>query len=250
MQPSQPNGFRRARTDAQKAQRRAAILAAARSLAESKGVRTATLGDIAAEVGLAKSNVLQYFETREDIYLELTIQGWREWVQACRTRLDHLTPSPASLAEALADCLSERPLLCQLFAYRDSNLEHNVSAETLHSLRNTATAAHLELASAIARALPQVDEWAADDLINVTTMLAGTVWLRANPPAALNAVYEEDPTRPIPSLDFAATLQSLIHALILGLTAGEEAQRRLFHFQAVTQQPQTRGQRKASPRFR
>ena len=199
---------------------------------------------------MAKSNVLQYFETREDIYLELTIQGWREWVQACRTRLDHLTPSPASLAEALADCLSERPLLCQLFAYRDSNLEHNVSAETLHSLRNTATAAHLELASAIARALPQVDEWAADDLINVTTMLAGTVWLRANPPAALNAVYEEDPTRPIPSLDFAATLQSLIHALILGLTAGEEAQRRLFHFQAVTQQPQTRGQRKASPRFR
>jgi AcrR family transcriptional regulator len=244
VQAIQSSGFRRARTDAQKAQRRAAILTAAEALAASKGVRTVTLGDIGARVGLSKSNVLQYFETREDIYLELTIQAWREWVQATRTKLDQLTPSPASVADALADGLSERPLLCQLLAYRDSNLEHNVSAETLHSLRNTATAAHLELAAAIARALPQVGRSAANDLINVTTMLAGTVWLRANPPPALSAVYNEDPNFPIPSLEFAATLRRVIHALIVGMTASEEGQRGLFHYQPFTQHPQTPAQQK------
>ncbi|MEV1248540.1 helix-turn-helix domain-containing protein, partial [Nonomuraea sp. NPDC049750] len=48
-----------------------AILAAARELALRSGVRTVSLCAVAAAVGLAKSNVVRYFGTREEIYLEL-----------------------------------------------------------------------------------------------------------------------------------------------------------------------------------
>ena len=41
-----------------------------------------SLADIAARVGIHKSALLRYFETREQIFLELTAQAWREWTSA------------------------------------------------------------------------------------------------------------------------------------------------------------------------
>jgi AcrR family transcriptional regulator len=70
--------FARARRPEQKQQRREAILEAARRLAVEHGVNHVSLGGVAAEVGLAKSNVVRYFGTREEIYLELAAEGWRE----------------------------------------------------------------------------------------------------------------------------------------------------------------------------
>ena len=69
--------FQRARRPEQKAQRRAAILEAARALAAERGVAEVTLTEVASSVGLAKSNVLRYFETREDVYLHLLVAEWK-----------------------------------------------------------------------------------------------------------------------------------------------------------------------------
>ncbi|HEU4330550.1 MAG TPA: helix-turn-helix domain-containing protein, partial [Lapillicoccus sp.] len=65
------NEFMRARRPEHKQQRREAILDAARDLALRRGVRAITLGDLAEAVGLAKSNVVRYFGTREEIFVEL-----------------------------------------------------------------------------------------------------------------------------------------------------------------------------------
>ncbi|MDX6524592.1 MAG: hypothetical protein QOI43_103, partial [Gaiellales bacterium] len=60
--------YQRARSAEHKEERREAILAAARELAAERSVREVSLGDIARRVGLAKSNVLRYYETREEVY--------------------------------------------------------------------------------------------------------------------------------------------------------------------------------------
>jgi len=62
--------------------RQAAILSAARELALRDGVRKVSLADIAARVGVHKSALLRYFETREQIFLELTAEAWRDWAGA------------------------------------------------------------------------------------------------------------------------------------------------------------------------
>lgn len=67
--------FRRARSPEHKAQRQQQILDAARRLGLAKGVRHVSLGDLGGAVGLTKSNVLRYFETRETIYLQLSVVG-------------------------------------------------------------------------------------------------------------------------------------------------------------------------------
>ena len=74
--------YQRARRPEQKEERREAILAAARALASERSVRAVSLGDIAREVGLAKSNVLRYFESREEVFLTLLLREWEAWREA------------------------------------------------------------------------------------------------------------------------------------------------------------------------
>ena len=71
--------FQRARSSEAKQEREADILEAARALATRDGVRQVTLTDIAGAVGLHKSAMLRYFETREQVFLVLTAEGWKEW---------------------------------------------------------------------------------------------------------------------------------------------------------------------------
>src|SRR5258708_14339277 len=90
--------FQRARSTEAKEQREAAILKAARALATTHGVRQITLTDIADAVGMHKSGLLRYFETREQIFLVLTAEGWSECSSALRNeqcQLEALSPAPA-----------------------------------------------------------------------------------------------------------------------------------------------------------
>src|ERR1700760_4741336 len=126
------DSYQRARRPEQKTERRDAILGAARQLALRDGVRTVSLADIAAQVGIHKSALLRYFETREQIFLELTAQAWQEWVAALPDELA-LAAAPmgermALVASAVAESLGGRPLLCDLIAHTPLNLERNVSA--------------------------------------------------------------------------------------------------------------------------
>src|ERR1700742_2587116 len=91
--------FQRARRPEQKEQRREAILAAAAELARRDGVREVTLSEIARAVGIHKSALLRYFETREQIFLQRTGGAWTEWREATATALADLTPGDT---EALA----------------------------------------------------------------------------------------------------------------------------------------------------
>ncbi|MEV4358595.1 TetR family transcriptional regulator [Nonomuraea sp. NPDC049625] len=81
-------GFVRARRPEHKQQRREEILAAARDLAMASGVRNVSLGAVAEAVGLAKSNIMRYFGTREEIYLILAADEWHQWAAAVTARLD------------------------------------------------------------------------------------------------------------------------------------------------------------------
>src|SRR5580658_7711760 len=128
--------FQRARSAAAKQLREAAILAAARRLGAERGIRQITLTEIAEAVGMHKSALLRYFETREEIFLRLTADGWREWSAALRAELEGLEAAApagetavANVAAAFACTLATRGMFCDLLAQAPLNLERNVSVE-------------------------------------------------------------------------------------------------------------------------
>jgi AcrR family transcriptional regulator len=211
--------FQRARRPEHKQQRYESILAAARKLGLRDGVRTVSLGDIAAEVGLHKSAVLRYFGTREEIYLHLTAEGWLDWAQAVHAQIVEGPPTSADgLAAALAGTLAERPLFCQLLAHAPLNLERHVSSEAVHAFKLTALGAAEDLASLAARAAPDLSQADGLDLVSSVTALAASLWQYSHPPAVLTEIYDTDPRLAHAAVDFTPRLTHLTRAMILGLT--------------------------------
>jgi AcrR family transcriptional regulator len=103
-----PAEFERARSAEAKRIRETAILDAAARLAAERGVRAVTLTDIAAAVGMHKSAMLRYFETREEIFLRLAASEWTQWSRAVRERLAELGNGPESaLEDELEDGLED-----------------------------------------------------------------------------------------------------------------------------------------------
>ncbi|MEY9856043.1 AcrR family transcriptional regulator [Catenulispora sp. GAS73] len=223
--------FERARTPEAKRARQQAILAAAARLATADGVREVTASAVADEVGMHKSAMLRYFETREDIFLQLAADAWGEWSTAVRAELEALAARPAAAAgrheqdeaahaaaAVLAHSLVSRPLFCDLLAHTPLNLERNVSFEKVKAFKIRAVAAVADVAAALCTATPlRLDQ--ARSVVATTTSMAGAMWQMAAPGTNLRAFYESEPELAHAIVDVEPSLTDIISALITGYAA-------------------------------
>jgi AcrR family transcriptional regulator len=210
--------YQRARRPEQKLERRDAILSAARELALRDGVRAVSLADIAARVGIHKSALLRYFETREQIFLELTAAAWREWVAALHAELDQAAPGSAALvADVFARSFGDRPLLCDLIAHTPLNLERNVSVESVRQYKLTSLAAVQEAAEVAQRVLPDLTVAECLEFVAAIASLAGATWQMANPGPALAELYASDPALSHACIDLTQRLRRTGDIVLAGL---------------------------------
>ena len=222
--------YQRARSPEQKLERRDAILGAARELALRDGVRAVSLADIAARVAIHKSALLRYFETREQIFLELTAQAWREWTAALAAGLGAVAPGEAVapgrvalVADVLARSFGDRPLLCDLIAHTPLNLERNVSAETVRRYKLTSLGAVREAAAVIAGLLPDLTVAECGDYVAAIASLAGATWQMANPGPVLAGLYAGDPALAGACPDLVPRLRRTGEILLAGLVPSRAA---------------------------
>jgi AcrR family transcriptional regulator len=215
--------FVRARRPEHKQQRREAILAAARDLAVRRGVRAITLGDLADAVGLAKSNVVRYFGTREEIFVELCSEEGYRLRDVLLPRLADVTAE--TLPHVLATALVEHELLCELVSQLTTHLEHNVSYRAAERLKVTSTVLIDELAHALAERPVGLDVDQARVLLAVTSQLGAGLWAASRPSDVVLQVYASHPEL-VPAPSVSASLERLVAALAAGLRAEPPASRR------------------------
>jgi AcrR family transcriptional regulator len=223
--------FQRARRPEQKQQRREDILAAARDLALTEGVRAVSLAGIAARARIDKSALLRYFETREQIFLELTAREWPAWAQALHDGLDDAAPAsaeaggpgPSLVADVVARSFGDRPLFCDLLAHTPLNLERNVSPEAVRGYKLISLAAVDEAASVVHRVLPDLTEQECREFISAVASLAGSVWQIANPAPALAALFASDPALAHACVDLVPRLRRTAEVLLAGLIPSRSA---------------------------
>ena len=196
--------YQRARSPEHKEERREAILAAAHELARESSVRNVSLGDIARRVGLAKSNLLRYFQSREDIFLTLLLREWEQWREAAA-----VAPDAAGLTRTLA----ERPFFCDLLGEQSAVLEHNVSGETVRAFRATSIALVRGLAAEVATAT-RLREQDAFEVVAAALLLAAGLYPLTNPAPHVIAIYAEEPGLLQP--EFEGRLRNLLDAVIAG----------------------------------
>jgi AcrR family transcriptional regulator len=211
-------GFQRARSPQAKQAREAAILDAARTLGAERGIRSVTLTDIAGAVGMHKSALLRYFETREQIFLLLTAEGWRDWSSALCAALDRLdAPTPASAGQALAASLGDRPLFCDLLAQAPLNLERNVSLDAVRAFKLVTLGEVEHISTSLRRAFPTLTELDCVDIVAAVTSLSGALWQMATPGPQIATMYRSDPRLAHAVVDVQPRVARLMTATIAGL---------------------------------
>ena len=186
-------GFQRARKPEEIAARRVALLAAAAQLFDDEGPQGAGLNAIAARAGFTKSNVYRYFESREQVLLELFLGEMASLVPALCERLKAAAENDVpAIAELMAGEFTARPRLGQLTAILTGVLEANVSEDTIVHTKRTMGAQTARLAEALQRKLPRAS--IADCLWAVSmigTLVAG-MWPGARPSPAAARVLERE----------------------------------------------------------
>ena len=210
--------YQRARSAQAKKQREQSILEAATRLGEAGGIRQVTLTDIADAVGMHKSAMLRYFETREQIFLMLTAAGWRDWSAALRGDLSRLGPgvAAATVARALAGSLVARPMFCDLLAQAPLNLERNVSVDSVRAFKLVTLEEVASISAELSRLL-NLNEQQAVDVIAAATSLAGALWQMATPGPEVRDLYRSDPRLAHAIVDVGPRLTRVLAALLTGL---------------------------------
>ncbi|GAB2651594.1 hypothetical protein [Kribbella swartbergensis] len=164
-----------------------------------------------------KSAMLRYFETREQIFLTITGQEWREWSSAVCERLQGLTKAtPADVAALLAESLMARPLFCDLLVHTPLNLERNVSPGTVREFKILAIEVHGNVVAELRR-LFGLERAVAGDVVTVATSMAGALRQMAEPGPRLRELYRTDPELSHAVVDVPPQLKRIIEALIVGL---------------------------------
>jgi AcrR family transcriptional regulator len=165
-----------------------------------------------------KSALLRYFETREQIFLELTAEAWRDWAAALHAGLDSAAPGSAGLvADVFARGFGDRPVFCDLIAHTPLNLERNVSPEAVRQYKLTSLGVVGEAARMVRRVLPELTLAECMEFVATLASLAGSLWQIANPAPALAELYASDPALAQACVDLTPRLRRTAEILLAGL---------------------------------
>ncbi len=218
--------FQRARSEEQREARRVAILGAAAAMLAEMPVAQVTLNELSRRAGLAKSNVLRYFESREAVLLELLDSAWQDWLVQLDKDLEDAVDVAAPLAErsdqlaaAVAASLAARPMLCDLISAQAAVLERNVSPQVAAQYKRASVVGISALGGLMLRYVTELGEPDAVRLAGAAVMMTGALWPHTQPSAAMLAAYAADPALAAMRLDFTATVREVLQVMIAGLLA-------------------------------
>jgi AcrR family transcriptional regulator len=218
--------FQRARSDEQRAIRSQAILDTAAAMLAEMPVADLSLNELSRRVGLAKSNVLRYFESREAVLLELLHAAVQDWIGTLTTELAASVDPSATVAErgeqvagAFARSLARHPLLCDLISAQAAVLERNVSTEAALRFKHASHGDLAEMTALIVKYLPELGQADAEWFTIHTVLVMGALWVHAHPTEAVKNAYEADPELADMKLDFTAALTEMSAVVLAGLFA-------------------------------
>lgn len=215
--------FQRARSDAQREIRRRAILETAAAMLDEMPVAEVSLNELSRRVGLAKSNVLRYFESREAVLLELLDSFLRDWLDELTEALTAGIEAQAApdvragqLAEILSRSLAGRPVLCDLFGAQGGVLEHNVSVEVVKRHKRSSLTRLATMSELVRRHLPEIGD-GAQLFCLLSLVSAGALSSYVPPPPSLLAAYADEPALGELNLDLRDALRVALTSALLGV---------------------------------
>ncbi len=116
--------------------RKEEILKACAALYETKGFKEITIKDIGAVTTLTRTGIYLYYQTKEEIFLELLAREYDAWVMEMRDVMERMPRlSRDSVASELARTLTDHPRLLRLLSMNLYEMEANSRQERLTAFK-------------------------------------------------------------------------------------------------------------------
>lgn len=160
----------------------------------SRSVSDISLRELSDEVGLAKSNVLRYFDSREAIFLEVLDRTWGEWLDSLDLPAsfgDGPFAREVAVATEIAWSAGTNHLLCELISVTASVLERNISVEVARTFKQRAAAHTDRLAALVRAAVPALSPEAAGHFAGAVFVIVAGLWPYAQPTESVRAATAE-----------------------------------------------------------
>ena len=193
-----------------------------------KTVAEISLRELAGQVGLAKSNVLRYFDSREAVFLEILDEECGAWL----ADLERLLGRPRGrkpnhnseirVATIIADSLVARPLLCELIGSMAGELERNISTGFAKDFKARATERTMALSELVARHLPWLPAGFSDFFAEGALTLTAGMYPFSVPTDAVRSAMA-DMGYPDPHERFVGGLRSGLATWLIGAAAQSDA---------------------------
>lgn len=215
--------FQRARNEEQREIRRRAILDTAAAMLGEMPVADVSLNELSRRVGLAKSNVLRYFESREAVLLELLDHFLERWLTGVADELAAGVEATAAtevrarqVADVLSRSLAERAVLCDLFGAQGGVLEHNVSVEVVKRHKRTSLTRLATMTGLVRHHLPELGD-GTQTFCLMSLVTAGAVSSYVPPPPSLLAAYAEEPELGVLHMELRDALRVAFTSSLVGM---------------------------------
>ncbi|SDE41581.1 TetR/AcrR family transcriptional regulator [Auraticoccus monumenti] len=215
--------FQRARSEEQRQIRRRAIVDTAAAMLAEMPVGEVSLNELSRRVGLAKSNVLRYFESREALLLVLLDDHLRRWLVDLADELAAGVDASATpevrgeqLADVLSRSLSDRVVLCDLFGAQGGVLEHNVSVEAVKRHKRASLVHLATMVELLRQHVPELGDAAQRSCLMVLVS-AGALSAYVPPPPSLLAAYADEPELGVLHMELREALRLSFTSTLLGV---------------------------------
>ena len=200
--------------------RRRAILSAARSLLAEVATDQVSLTALALRSGISKANVYRYFESREEVLLQVWVEEVRELTRRLEADLATVpTGDVDGVSEVIVAAFEAQPKLCELTSIVSPVLERNLSAEAILSAKQTLAELTLQLGRLLHERLPAVSFEDCCWVSGVVGVYVAGVWPAVHPPAAAKEVLAR-PELAAMQPDFKRDLKRLLQVVFTGLVFG------------------------------
>lgn len=124
--------------------RKEEIICAFEQLFQEKSVRSISMWEIGAKTNFARSSIYNYFQTKEEIQLGLTIREFTAWKDALQKISEDENKNILQFAEAIAASLVNRNQFIKLISWNHYEIEENSRPERLAEMQQvTYEAMHL-----------------------------------------------------------------------------------------------------------
>lgn len=211
--------WQRARTDEQKGQRISEILEATARLYKASSFEKITLAAIAREANFTRSNLYKYFRTKEEIFFEFLKYDVRRWRRDLVAVFEET--GPCSVDEFAADwvaVLTRHERLLRLVSVLYAHLEKKSSKEGLIGFKQMANREFGELSVLICRLFPILKKEQALRFLQLQLAMSIGLYAMTNLSETQQKVLDRPEFQHF-KIDFAASFQEAVAALIQGLLA-------------------------------